>query len=85
MNQKPILLQNHYLPRQAATAGSGKEGAGQWESLPPCSEARNQPFIPALRRRLRSLGHTCSDRGHADPRAPGAPLQEERLWPLREE
>lgn len=27
---------------------------------------------------LRSLGHTCSDQGHADPRAPGAPLQEEK-------
>lgn len=28
--------------------------------------------------RLWSLGHTCSDQGHADPRAPGAPLQEEK-------
>lgn len=55
MNHKPILLQSHYLPRQAATAAftpprsSGKEGAERWEFLPPCSEARNQLFIPALR------------------------------------
>lgn len=101
-SDKPVLLQSHYLPRQAAATAaftpplrsSDKEGAERWEFLPPCSEARNQPFIPALRLlisaggaagRLRCLGHTCSDWGHADPRGPGAPLQEERLWPLRAE
>lgn len=55
-SDKPALLQSHCFPRQAvATAAvtpprsSDKKGAERWEFPLPCSEARNQPFIPALR------------------------------------
>lgn len=55
-SDKSILLQSHCRPRQAAATAavtpprsSDKEGAKRWEFLLPCSEARNQPFIPALR------------------------------------
>ena len=48
-SDKPVLLQSHCLPRQAVATAADKKGAERWEFPLPCSEARNQPFIPALR------------------------------------
>lgn len=62
-SHKLVLFQSHHLPRQAAAMAavtprsSDKEGAEWWEFLPPCSEAINPSFIPALR--LPRVAHVC--------------------------